>query len=1491
MTLNLQHFDTKLRKNLDVQEIIEHSIAEYLFPDTEFALGMVYQEAATVTDLREYQGKTLQFASGERMYFARESVRELLYPNPSDGAAYGSIVFTPNRQFSEQKKVRILIVNDSTGANGEVLPPEVAKKLVGDCYGKISVTLAQKLIQAKNTPFQFRLGIKPQDGNDVNRIAKGTLAPADLSEIGQPLIEKLANGETRTQAGYDLILPTSSFKGRKDKESHAIKPGEYNLTVGIGIKALAEYGQHSLGTQVLGNYPRAVKSEILPQLEEQTKKLAAAQSEPRSLAQLYVDQYERRQEFAGSIPKNKSEIEADLSGLDTAIEEAFGNEEIDSDELHHQDLLLYRLLKADLLGHCQVLEHPKVIDALKKFVRQQWIDNATGRAIKFNSGLAQPSWDLALNEVCVPFLPEGKEVIVTRSPLLNHNGVIVLINKYLPEAQNQQGTIHVHPNTAANHLQADFDGDRLAFQLASKNLDLAAEVKEYNLEQNRYPNVVKPEKIPYSGTFEEIALSAMENKIGLIANLIQRNVALQWETQLIPDEKKPEYLNQISKHYKKLLQDNANPSKDFQLPDQFKQRIEKIANLPQQPNSQQIAQSLDEVKNILFDMVSELSNELQVAVDGPKSAARPNETVLQSSKAIAGYTPVEWLADKKNPEVFLHRPMKSTNYSPIDLMVQQTNQIYASHQLNARSTLEFKPLFQGVNFTQKQEAEAKLITNTYNQLIKQALLLEKKAEQEVGPSLIATSSISGKHIEITHLLKFDPTNSPVWTESKLDIKLYQNDNSSLPSSLKAVVKSDRQGNPWEQTIGIVSPESVEEHNLQAGTKLDQAIVTLVPGATAQQVKAKFKEAAQYLESLRQNTAESKQLTLAAALWSVNHARTENQNNLKKASVAFNAFPEQIVNQLSNLQFTNLTVVGVHQPSNELLGKRWNGERVRAAIAEETDENNPNYGRRIVVVEGKKLAPLGSESPTLPIGTQFEAEIISPPGAAVIATTPKSNSLKVTQIKNYDFADQEWIGQSTQIKLGVAPARNSSFGSTAIAVLIGDKILGILDKESVEKLQAAQLLKPGVTINAYLQTTPSTTASVKVDPKTVEYPYQPAATQSIARTGIADIAHELAQNLTQQQELPFQPPVPDESKWTAVRQYLIEQRRLPESLVSELHRQGMLYADSRQNAVFLQQNLEGTVTGASNSIKLEQQLQELPRSEQREPPSASHTPSTTSGWFTVHRGQGQLERIVLVETPIEAISAAALAKQAGVTLFAALDEAGATSIAWLRQQQTAGVQVLVGYGSYPAGEEMAQQVIEAIPGALRIQPSYGHKDGNEQLVKKVALIQKVEQLSDQEFLGLGQWVAEYLQAAPKRLPSAAEQQQVQKQVEQFDKRLEQLQTQQATLVTQVRQMQKNPLCAWDKNYQDAVIQLQKTLEVIDSTQSQKNQQSNQLQQWAKLAQARSTWEKEPQTTQIRRIAEVLNLPQIHEQLDRIQKGPSEQQKERNQERQERRGPRR
>jgi hypothetical protein len=245
--------------------------------------------------------------------------------------------------------------------------------------------------------------------------------------------------------------------------------------LGIGVKAIAEYGKQSLGAQVLVNYPKGVEADIVPILQTKADRLANAQSSLHDLAQHFVKTYQER--------KTSEEENLEDLGLFSSLDALAGG---DDENAQSQERIFYDLLKTDLEHHGQLLEHPFVIDELQKFLQRQWMDIATGRAIKFQSALAQPSLDLKEDQVCVPRIPDGVELIVTRSPLVNSNGVITLTNRHLPHLMKLEGTIHIHPETAAKHLQADFDGDRLAFERADKYPTLTEEVKEALLPENRY---------------------------------------------------------------------------------------------------------------------------------------------------------------------------------------------------------------------------------------------------------------------------------------------------------------------------------------------------------------------------------------------------------------------------------------------------------------------------------------------------------------------------------------------------------------------------------------------------------------------------------------------------------------------------------------------------------------------------------------------------------------------------------------------------------------------------------------------------------------------------------------------------------------------------------------------------------------------------------------------------------------------------------------------
>ncbi|NJR17911.1 MAG: hypothetical protein HC785_20750 [Calothrix sp. CSU_2_0] len=1108
MALKLNHFETKTKQDTLVEQNLKNSLAEYLFPDTKFSIGIAYPSATIPSDLGEYNGMNLQFSSGNRMFFAdNPNIRSLLYPNPSDAAAY-PLPFTPCLAFHELHNVRILVIDDVTGENGDVIANNDAKKLVGDCKGLIdrNFTISNNIdIRA----FQFRLGIKPQAESQVMRIAKGTLAPAQLDKLGESSFRMGGNvrdGTLRAKFGYDLVLATSSFKGRKGGD--AIKPGEYLLSIGLGVKALSLYREHSLGTQILVNYPNAVKQEILPIIKQQALKLAEEQKDIRKLAQRYIETYERRKAVLAKNQEIEPNLQADIDkftifdNLDSGgeIEDTQEDDNLNSSQ---KDLLLYSLLKVDLANYCQLLEHPKIVSELQDFVRKQWVEIATGRSIKFTSGLAQPSLELGKNEISIPFLEEGEEIIVTRSPLINSNGVITLKNKHLPEMLD--GCVYIHPKTAMDNMQCDFDGDLLAFAPSKSFPHLAAEIKERNLPENRYPDIIKRNKVAYKGSFEEIAISAMENKIGIVANEIQKNMALQCEICVMPQAEKFNYLQKVSAHFSFLVK-RYEQSK-LQMPDKILQQIYPIASLG---NNYQVEQKLQLVKKLFKDCVTELGNELQVAADGAKSALRPDDAIIKYCQAITDYKDVQWLADKKNKEAFTNRGMRTNGYSPIDLMIKQTNQIFEENQLVARPIEQFKKLYSGVEFTDEQKEKARQIKNEYNSQIKNRIQLEEKQKIESGPYIIITSPSTGKQLEVTNLIKFNAAkNIDFWKTSELSIQVgVRNPTEKMPHTLFAQGKfTDSDGKEVNVPIGTISMKSMKEYNIQPGMSIQQGKVEFHFGVSDGMVDALKQQTREYIESIQEETPLEEKSQLAATIHEISHTgESKNYSGLKKAGVAFAVFPDYAIAQLEKLQFTQMRVIGTQ--FNECAGRDFVGEKVAVKFEDGINPREPTKTARWVMVEGKKLGIIDVRSPHLLPGCEAAASITSSPSTSVIITSLKNpeNKLQIDRVNQYAFANHNWQGEQTNITLDMQ--QTASRKAPIVFAKIGNQVLGVLNKQSVDfltqQLASKGRLIQGLTIRGTVNKAPPSYADIVIDPNTVKFPEIQAETQTFNIATVAII---------------------------------------------------------------------------------------------------------------------------------------------------------------------------------------------------------------------------------------------------------------------------------------------------------------------------------------------------------------------------------------------------
>lgn len=164
------------------------------------------------------------------------------------------------------------------------------------------------------------------------------------------------------------------------------------------------------------------------------------------------------------------------------------------------------------------------------------------------------------------------------------------------------------------------------------------------------------------------------------------------------------------------------------------------------------------------------------------------------------------------------------------------------------------------------------------------------------------------------------------------------------------------------------------------------------------------------------------------------------------------------------------------------------------------------------------------------------------------------------------------------------------------------------------------------------------------------------------------------------------PPPDASRLLDVKRYLIEQRRLPETLLTPLLHSGRFYADHKANAVFLLLGKEDQPVGAELRGTTSTAWRGLAPGSRKD-----------LGYFSV--GPDQNSETVLCESAIDALSC--------VTLYPnrrCLSTAGARpNPAWLAPLLAQGLRLYCGFDADPIGEQMARAMIAIHPAIHRLRP--------------------------------------------------------------------------------------------------------------------------------------------------------------------------------------------
>jgi hypothetical protein len=387
--MKFRQIDLKTGQELPIPpKTVEHTYLELKIGSTvdpnKLAVGKMY-DGITDRDIErlQEQGLHMILANGRSAYFGdraiAEKVSQEIFTNHSDAVAYGSIPVSEAKTSIYKESARILIIDDETLSqdpatgtytadwgqqpiilsNGIILSDKamgaIASKL-GDCYSLISPDLANQLQAEPDRPFQFRAGVPEWQG-----VFKGTCRASLLCQALE----------------VDGIIARSSIKG----DNKTTTTGIHEVSLFWARKEDAKFTEQKLGTQALVFFPEGVQADVLPKLKIKAERLAEAQSDPRKVAQLYIERHEKRQQQRQEETVERDNIyqiiEPELAlELGLSIQEntkANNFEQPDNPSVNEQyQDWLYDILKADLIDGGVIKSEMGTINEDRMYYRQQF---------------------------------------------------------------------------------------------------------------------------------------------------------------------------------------------------------------------------------------------------------------------------------------------------------------------------------------------------------------------------------------------------------------------------------------------------------------------------------------------------------------------------------------------------------------------------------------------------------------------------------------------------------------------------------------------------------------------------------------------------------------------------------------------------------------------------------------------------------------------------------------------------------------------------------------------------------------------------------------------------------------------------------------------------------------------------------------------------------------------------------------------------------------
>ena len=324
-------------------------------------------------------------------------------------------------------------------------------------------------------------------------------------------------------------------------------------------------------------------------------------------------------------------------------------------------------------------------------------------------------------------------------------------------------TDEVNPAETESERQArDFDGDCIGVQLASEYPNLTAEAEYRNLPENAYAPTVKLKKQSFYAQdktqppFEEIAIHMSDGmSVGVINNHVTAMEALESEIDILKTygtkEQQSEYVQQVSNHYRKLLAKESDERHPKSIRGEYREQMKEFVALSKERTPEATKGALEINRSIYRKMIEEACYQNQIAVDLFKSAKTPDMDLINENKRYL-YRDVNYIKDKKSRSAYFEEGITPKGYSPVELLINQTNKYFQTSYLESRPISQFEDLFKGVEFTPQQKFTATLAKQEFDTKFSEAVRLKKRQETEKGPYAIIKTP-QGAQIEITNLTR------------------------------------------------------------------------------------------------------------------------------------------------------------------------------------------------------------------------------------------------------------------------------------------------------------------------------------------------------------------------------------------------------------------------------------------------------------------------------------------------------------------------------------------------------------------------------------------------------------------------------------------------------------------------------------------------------------------------------------------------------------------